>query len=688
MGTSSREAHSSVFTMRFFLLSLVVASAAAWPHMFSDQAASDPSVAERQQTLNRLLYKVTEPLKFEYLAGIAATFDPVADLSIYDDGGAAATALMKELNDHRLLERHHWFSLFNTRQREEALMLFKVLLHCRSWDCGVKNAAFFRERMNEGEFIYALYAVISHSRHGEVLVLPPMYEVNPHLFTNSEVIQKAYTAQMTQTPGNFEMHFTGTMKNPEQHVAYFGEDIGMNVHHVTWHVDYPFWWDDAFGYHLDRKGELFFWAHHQLTARFDSERLSNRLDMVEPLYWDRPIVEGFAPHTTYRYGGEFPSRPDNIKFSDVEGIIRVRDMIIHESRIIDAIDHGYLIAADGTHVNINDAHGIEHLGDAIESSLYSVNPQYYGALHNHAHILLGRQSDPKGKFNLPPSVMEHFETAIRDPAFFRLHKYMDGIFKEHKDTLPPYTEEDLAFPGVSVGVTVDGALQTFFEDFEFDLRTAVDSSETVAEVDVKAHVPHMNHNDFALAFDINNGNAADAHAVIRTYLCPKYDNQGIEFTIESGRWHCIEMDKFWHNLAAGENHVTRKSSESSVTIPDIPSFQTLIHDADAAVTAGTELHNEEHAHQCGLPNRMLLPKGTAEGMDFVLLAVVNDAAEDDWQGMEGSHGSHSQCGVSGKKFPDHRPMGFPYDRKVPDERLFTRPNINMQFVKVFHLGEH
>merc|ERR1711872_470319 len=299
--------------------------------------------------------------------------------------------------------------------------------------------------------------------------------------------------------------------------------------------------------------------------------------------------------------------------------------IIHEARIIDAIDHGYIIAADGSHVNINDAHGIDHLGDVIESSLYSKNPQYYGALHNHAHILLGRQSDPKGKFNLPPSVMEHFETATRDPAFFRLHKYMDGIFKQHKDSLPPYPEEELAFPGVSLtAVTVNGRLETFFDDFTFDLRTAVDSSET----------------------------AADVHAVVRVYLCPKKDNQGIDFTIESGRWHCIEMDKFWHHLAVGDNHVTRKSTESSVTIPDIPSFQELITKADAAMAAGTELNLRDHVHQCGIPNRMLLPKGTVEGMDFVLAAMVSDASEDNYAEMEGSHHSHTQCGVSGKKFPD------------------------------------
>ena len=488
---------------------------------------------------------------------MAKEFNPTADLSIYDDGGAAATKLMKEVADGRLEQQHHWFSLFNTRQREEALMLFDVLFHCKNWDCAVHNAAYFREKMNEGEFVYALYVTVIHAQSGTGIVLPPLYEVTPHMFTNSEVIQKAYSAQMTQHPGKFKMDFTGTRKNPEQHVAYFGEDIGMNVHHVTWHMDFPFWWDDAYGFHLDRKGELFFWAHHQLTARFDSERLSNHLDMVEELYWDQPIKEGFAPHTTYRYGGEFPTRPDNINFADVEGVIRVRDMIIHESRIRDAIAHGYITAADGSHIDIMNNEGIDHLGDIIESSLYSPNMQYYGALHNQAHILLGRQSDPKGKFNLPPSVMEHFETATRDPAFFRLHKYMDGIFKEHKDSLPSYTAEEVGFPGVHLNdVHIEGELQTYFEDYEFDLKMAVDTSEAVKQVAVSASVPRLNHKNFAYSFDVTNDNAADAHSVVRVFLCPRRDNNGIIFSFEEGRWHCIEMDKFWHKCEYGEHFET------------------------------------------------------------------------------------------------------------------------------------
>ncbi|MCE2155653.1 hypothetical protein GPU83_09695, partial [Streptococcus thermophilus] len=104
-------------------------------------------------------------------------------------------------------------------------------------------------------------------------------------------------------------------------------------------------------------GELFFWVHHQLTVRFDSERLSNYLDMVGELQWEKPIIEGFAPHTIYKYGGEFPARPDHVHFEDVDGVARVRDMIIMESRIRDAIAHGYITDKEGKVIDIMNDHG-------------------------------------------------------------------------------------------------------------------------------------------------------------------------------------------------------------------------------------------------------------------------------------------------------------------------------------------
>ncbi|TOF90432.1 hypothetical protein CGJ15_24505, partial [Vibrio parahaemolyticus] len=81
-----------------------------------------------QQDVNHLLDDIYDHLHFSDLKEFSDTFDPEADSSQYTDDGAAAHALIQEIKDHRVLEQHHWFSLFNTRQREEALLLFDVLI--------------------------------------------------------------------------------------------------------------------------------------------------------------------------------------------------------------------------------------------------------------------------------------------------------------------------------------------------------------------------------------------------------------------------------------------------------------------------------------------------------------------------------------------------------------------------------
>merc|ERR1719340_59469 len=145
--------------------------------------------------------------------------------------------------------------------------------------------------------------------------------------------------------------------------------------------------------------------------------------------------------------------------------------------------------------------------------------------------------------------MEHFETATRDPAFFRLHKYMDGIFKLHKDNLPAYTKAELDFAGVHLnGVDIEGELVTYFDDFEFDLKMAVDTSQSVDMMDVKAVASRLNHKDFTYNFHIKNDDETQKNSVIRVFLCPQKTNQGVMMTYDVGRWHCIEMDKFWKKL--------------------------------------------------------------------------------------------------------------------------------------------
>ena len=39
---------------------------------------------------------------------------------------------------------------------------------------------------------------------------------------------------------------------------------------------------------------------------------------------------------------------------------------------------------------------------------------------------------------------------MRDPMFYRMHKFVDDMFQEHKMSLSPYTTQQLTYPGVSV----------------------------------------------------------------------------------------------------------------------------------------------------------------------------------------------------------------------------------------------
>ena len=73
--------------------------------------------------------------------------------------------------------------------------------------------------------------------------------------------------------------------------------------------------------------------------------------------------------------------------------------------------------------------------------------------------------------------------------------------------------------------------------------------------------------------------------------------------------------------------------------------------------------------ECGWPYSLLLPRGTREGMRFKLLVMLTDW-ELDRVGTESCCGSMSICGAV-DRYPDSRPMGYPFDRPIPDGILET-----------------
>lgn len=55
------------------------------------------------------------------------------------------------------------------------------------------------------------------------------------------------------------------LANPEEKLTFFREDIGVNSHHFHWHVIYPSYGPSSKFYDKDRRGEMFYYMHHQMV---------------------------------------------------------------------------------------------------------------------------------------------------------------------------------------------------------------------------------------------------------------------------------------------------------------------------------------------------------------------------------------------------------------------------------------
>ena len=87
-------------------------------------------------------------------------------------------------------------------------------------------------------------------------------------------------------------------------------NLGINSHHWHWHLVYPIEGNTR----RDRRGELFYYMHQQIIARYDIERMVNGLARVIPLHnWEEPITEAYFPKLTTSNGGIlWGSRPSGL----------------------------------------------------------------------------------------------------------------------------------------------------------------------------------------------------------------------------------------------------------------------------------------------------------------------------------------------------------------------------------------
>jgi tyrosinase len=105
----------------------------------------------------------------------------------------------------------------------------------------------------------------------------------------------------------------------------------------------------------------------------------------------------------------------------------------------------YMFKMDGKEINLTIETGTDIIGNLIEASDNSINQNYYGSLHNNMHLFTSLAHDPDGRFLEDGGVMGNVATAMRDPVFYRVHGLVDNFYHKFKESLPPYTREEVIF---------------------------------------------------------------------------------------------------------------------------------------------------------------------------------------------------------------------------------------------------
>ncbi|MEM7095955.1 MAG: tyrosinase family protein [Actinomycetota bacterium] len=484
---------------------------------------------------------------------------------------------------------------------------------------------------------HALMMFITHDPAGRAMGIPSLEARKPDTAAPSKSVAELQAAT-----------------DQEALLDWFREDPKANEHHEHWHVVFP-GQGDRFGQLKDRHGELFYYMHRQMLARYNAERLAvfgsalGTVDAkVRPLEDYRlPLEGGYNPGFPLNQG--FTPRPAGLTLQDVTFPGGFTYTVTEHERVREAL----LTAArtgrfvDGTTVTS------DLLGATAEGSAGSVDNGEYVSHHNLGHMLISSLGDGAG-------VMRSTETAIRDPAFWRWHRHVDDIWWEFQQTQTPNdfadapaitaqaptlvyeSDVDLSDPGASAGT----------DELTTAMFTRIVPSN---QFDAGLVIAYLDQRPFGYVLRLDNPGAA-TEVTARVFIAPAED------TDDSRAW--IEMDKFKVEVEPGPNTFYRSASESSVV------KKAAIKPPQVEVDPAGDPTDTSDYCSCGWPYNLLLPRGTRDGSAYELLVIYTDAAIDDVI-ADRTCGSVSFCGVMDDLYPDTRPMGYPFDRPFAGPLLDT-----------------
>ena len=529
------------------------------------------------------------------------------------------------------------------------------------------------------------------------LELPAPYEIYPHYFFTTDVMQKAKQYRMQEfsgvkkidgvytaiIPSNYTGWYVNT--NPSQKLTYWTEDIGLNAYYYYFHTDYPFWMGGKeHSLSKDRRGELYLFKHQQILARYYLERLSNDMGPIPSFSWYKPIKTGYYPNLHYPTGYSLPSRDNYYNVYTSEHYNDVEELITYERRIRDAIDHGYIVLPDGSHLDLTKPESIEYLGNLVQGNVDSVNTRFYKYIPYFAKMMLGASVSTMQPHTVIPGVLEQYETMLRDPMFYQLYKRIISYYWQFKEQLPHYTYEELNFPGVKIETVETDKLVTYFDKYESDITNAVFVDEKTPEFVIKARQWRLNHVPFTVKMNVVSDH--DVKGIVRLYLGPKYDHLGHVVDVNENRENFVLLDTFPYEFKTGRNAVVRDSNHFTMYVKDRTPYHELYKWVMRAYKGEEKFPLDMTEAHCGVPARLMLPKGKKGGMPYQLYVIVSPFKAPIVPQYEGFD-SRITCGIgSGARWLDSLPFGYPFDRPI-DEKVWYTPNMKYVDSMIYHKKE-
>lgn len=140
-------------------------------------------------------------------------------------------------------------------------------------------------------------------------------------------------------------------------------------------------------------------------CRYNCERLCNNLNRVSRLNDLRePIPEGYFPKLDSLVASRtWPSRPADTRLKDINRPVDslkvdIQDLERWRDRVFDAIHTGTVTTARGERIPLTEKGGIDVLGNIIEASILTPNPNLYGDFHNLGHVIISYCHDPDHRY--------------------------------------------------------------------------------------------------------------------------------------------------------------------------------------------------------------------------------------------------------------------------------------------------